>query len=69
MSQVLYSSAVGSLMYFMVCSGPYLSYVVNTISRYMANLGKEHWKANQQFLRYSCGSSNVCCRLEELEIE
>ena len=42
MSRVPYSSAMGSLMYAMVCSCPNLSYVVNAISRYMANLGKEH---------------------------
>ena len=45
MSQVPYSSVVGSLMYAMMCSRPNLSYVVNTISRYIANPGKEHWKA------------------------
>ena len=43
MSRVLYSSAVGSLMYAIVCSRPDLSLV----SRYMANSGKEHWKAVQ----------------------
>ncbi|KAG8498844.1 hypothetical protein CXB51_005680 [Gossypium anomalum] len=37
MSHVPYSSAVGSLMYAMVCSRPDLSYVVSAVSRYMAN--------------------------------
>ncbi|KAG8472802.1 hypothetical protein CXB51_034693 [Gossypium anomalum] len=37
MLHVPYSSAVGSLMYAMVCSRPDLSYVVNAVSRYMAN--------------------------------
>ena len=45
MSRVPYSSVVGSLIYAMVCSRPDLSYVVNVISKYMANLGKEQWKA------------------------
>jgi hypothetical protein len=45
MSRVTYSSAVGSLMYDMVCSRPDLSYVMSLVSRYMANPGKEHWKA------------------------
>ncbi|PHT64097.1 hypothetical protein T459_31970 [Capsicum annuum] len=35
MSRVLYSSAVGSLMYVMVCSRPDLSYVVSAVCRYM----------------------------------
>ena len=42
MSKVPYSSAVGSLMYAMVCSRPDLSYAMSLISRYMANPGKEH---------------------------
>ncbi|KAG8488904.1 hypothetical protein CXB51_016855 [Gossypium anomalum] len=37
MSHVPYSSAVGSLMYAMVCSRPDLSYVVSAVSIYMAN--------------------------------
>jgi hypothetical protein len=42
MSRVPYSSAVGSLMYAMVCSRPDLSYAMSLVSRYMANPGKEH---------------------------
>ena len=40
MSRVPYSSAMGSLMHAMICSHPYLSYVVSVVSRYMANNGK-----------------------------
>jgi len=47
MSRVPYSSAVGSLMYAMVCSRPDLSHALSVVSRYMANPGKEHWKAVQ----------------------
>ena len=42
MSRVPYSSAVGSLMYAMVCSRPDLSYAMSLVSRYMANPGKDH---------------------------
>ena len=45
MSNVTYSSAVGSLMYAMVCSRPDLSYAMSLVSRYMSNPGKEHWEA------------------------
>ena len=45
MSRVPYSSAVGSLMYAMVCSRPDLSYALSVVSRYMANPEKEHWKS------------------------
>ena len=47
MSRVSYSSAVGSLLYAVICFCPDLSYVVNVVSRYMVNLDKEHWKADQ----------------------
>ncbi|KAG8473502.1 hypothetical protein CXB51_035665 [Gossypium anomalum] len=60
MSHVPYSSAVGSLMYAMVCSRPDLSYAVSTVSRYMANPGKEHWKVVQWILRYLRGTTDVC---------
>jgi ATP-binding cassette subfamily B (MDR/TAP) protein 1 len=42
MSKVPYSSAVGSLMYAMVCSRSDLSYAMSLVSRYMSNPGKEH---------------------------
>src|SRR6266498_1479104 len=51
MSRVPYSSDVGSLMYAMVCSRPDLSYAISVVSRYMANPGKEHWKAVQWIFR------------------
>ncbi|KAG8497424.1 hypothetical protein CXB51_008733 [Gossypium anomalum] len=60
MSHVPYSSAVGSLMYAMVCSRPDLSYAVSAVSRYMANPGKEYWKAVQWILRYLRGTTDVC---------
>ncbi|KAI3790253.1 hypothetical protein L2E82_03169 [Cichorium intybus] len=60
MAKVLYSSAVGSLMYAMVCSRPDLSHALSVVSIYMANPGKEHWKAVQWILRYLCGTSNAC---------
>jgi hypothetical protein len=45
MFRVLYSSVVGSLMYAIICSRPNFSYAMSLVSRYMANPGKEHWKA------------------------
>ena len=59
-SRVPYSSAVGSLMYAMICSRPNLSYSIGDVSRYMANLCKEHWKAIQWIFRYLCCFSSVC---------
>lgn len=40
MSRVLYSNAVGSLMYAMVCTRPNLAYVVSVASRFMKQPGR-----------------------------
>ena len=42
MSRVPYASAVGSLMYAMVCTRPDLSQVIGMVSRYMYDPGKGH---------------------------
>ena len=51
MSQVPYASALGSLMYVMVCTRPDSAYAVSTISQFMSNLGKQHWKTIKWVLR------------------
>ena len=66
MSKVPYSSAVGSLMYAMVCSRPDLSHALSVVSRYMANPGKEHWKAVQWIFRYLCGTANACLQFGKI---
>ena len=45
MRRVPYASAVGSLMYAMVCTRPDIAFAVETVSRYMSNPGREHWTA------------------------
>ena len=40
MSKVPYASAVGSLMYAMVCTRPDIAHAVGVVSRYMKNPGK-----------------------------
>ena len=42
MALVPYPSAVGSLMYAMVCTRPHIAHAVGVVSRYMVNLGKEN---------------------------
>ena len=42
MDRVPYVSAVGSVMYAMVCCRPDIAFAVSQVSRYMSNLGKEH---------------------------
>jgi ATP-binding cassette subfamily B (MDR/TAP) protein 1 len=62
MSQVPYSSTVGSLMYAMVCSQPDLSHAMSLVNRYMANPGKEHWNVVQWIFRYLHGTSKACLK-------
>ncbi|KAL6138925.1 hypothetical protein ACLB2K_064204 [Fragaria x ananassa] len=45
MEKVLYASIVGCLMHAMVCTRPYIGYVVGVVSRFLANPGREHWAA------------------------
>ncbi|KAG8503937.1 hypothetical protein CXB51_002266 [Gossypium anomalum] len=67
MSHVPYSSAVGSLMYAMVCSRPDLSYAVSAVSRYMANPGKNTGNTVQWILRYLRGTTDVCLQFGRTE--
>ncbi|PKA57319.1 Retrovirus-related Pol polyprotein from transposon TNT 1-94 [Apostasia shenzhenica] len=55
MHNVLYANAVGWLMYAMICTRPDLSHAVS-VSRYMANPGKEHWNVLKWILRYLKGT-------------
>ncbi|XP_031258360.1 secreted RxLR effector protein 161-like [Pistacia vera] len=52
METVPYASALGSLMYLMVCSRPDLAFSVSLVSRFMSNPGKPHWSALKGILRY-----------------
>ena len=55
MAKVPYSSAVGSLMYAMVCTRPDIAHAVGVVSRFLENPGKEHWEAVKWILRYLRG--------------
>ena len=57
MSRVPYASAVGSLMYEMVCTRPDIAHAMGILSRFMSNLGKEHWTAVKWFFIYLRGTS------------
>ena len=59
MANIPYSSAVGSLMYAMVCTRPDLAHAVGVVSRYMSNPGKTHWQAVKWILRYLRGTSDI----------
>ena len=52
MKEVPYASAVGSLMYAMLCTRPDICFVVGMVSRYRSNPGREHWTAVKHILKY-----------------
>ncbi|KAK0573601.1 hypothetical protein LWI29_010645 [Acer saccharum] len=71
MARVPYASAIGSLMYAMVCTRPDISHAVGVMSRYMSNPGKQHWEAVKWILRYLRGTTEKCLtfRKDELKLE
>jgi hypothetical protein len=62
METMPYSSAVGSLMYAMVCTRPDIAQAMGVVSRYMSNPGKIHWQIVKWILRYLKGTSNHVLR-------
>ena len=59
MAKVPYSSAVGSLMYAMICTRPDIAFAVGVVSRYMSNPGKKHWEAVKGLMRYLKGTKDL----------
>ena len=45
MNKFPYASTVGSLMYAMVCTKLDIAHSVRVVSRFLSNLGKQHWEA------------------------
>ncbi|XP_072058285.1 secreted RxLR effector protein 161-like [Arachis hypogaea] len=58
-SRVPYASAVGSLMYAMICTRPDIAQAVAVVSRFMADPSKEYRNVVKRILRYIKGTSNV----------
>jgi hypothetical protein len=51
-----YSQIVGSLMYLASTTRQDIFFVVSKLSRYMSNLGDDHWHALERVLRYLKGT-------------
>eukprot|EP00253_Pinus_taeda_P034728 PITA_34728 len=58
MSHVPYASAVGNLMYAMVCTRPDIAHAMGVLRRYMSKPGKEHSTAVKRVFRYLRGTSD-----------
>lgn len=52
MSKIPHASAIGSIMYAMICTRPDVSYALSMTSRYQSNPGEGHWTAVKNILKY-----------------
>ena len=44
MSSIPYASAVGSIIYAMLCTRPDVAYALDIVSRFQADPIEDHWK-------------------------
>ncbi|KAJ9538963.1 hypothetical protein OSB04_031696 [Centaurea solstitialis] len=52
MKSVPYASAIGLIMYAMLCTRTDVAYSISVTSRYQQNLGEAHWVAVKNILKY-----------------
>jgi len=59
MKDVPHASAIGSLMYAMLCTRLDICFAIGLVSRYQSNLGPTHWQAVKRIMRYLHGTTNL----------
>ncbi|XP_031287215.1 secreted RxLR effector protein 161-like [Pistacia vera] len=59
MENIPYANAIGSTMYAMISTRLDLAFAISLLSRYMSNLGIEHWVALKWLLRYINSSVHI----------
>jgi hypothetical protein len=47
-----YASAIGSIMYVVLCTRPDVSYALSATGRYQSNYGEAHWIIVKNILKY-----------------
>ena len=52
MSKISYASAIGSIMYAILCTRPDVLYTLSIMSRYQSDPGESHWIAVKNILKY-----------------
>src|SRR5512136_826046 len=52
MIEIPYASAIGSIMYAMLCTRPDVSYALSMTSRFQKDPGVDHWTAVKNILKY-----------------
>ena len=52
MGSIPYASAIGSIMYAILCTRPDVAYVLDIVSRFQTGPEEDHWKAVKNILKY-----------------
>jgi tRNA C32,U32 (ribose-2'-O)-methylase TrmJ len=52
MRAISYASAIGSIIYAMLCMRPNVSYALSATSRYQLNYGDAHWTIIKNIIKY-----------------
>jgi tRNA C32,U32 (ribose-2'-O)-methylase TrmJ len=52
MRAISYASAIGSIIYAMLCMRPNVSYALSATSRYQLNYGDAHWTIVKNIIKY-----------------
>ena len=58
-SFIPYVSAVGSIIYAMLCTKPDVAYALGIVSRFQADPGEDQWKAVKNILKYLRRTKNI----------
>ncbi|XP_031278332.1 secreted RxLR effector protein 161-like [Pistacia vera] len=61
MREIPYASAVGILMYAMLCTRPDIAYVVSVTSKYQSDPGEKYWSTVKTILRKSTSGFVFIC--------
>jgi len=70
MVRIPYSNAVGSLIYVIMCTRPYICHAVGLVSQFQANPGFTYWKAVKWIFRYPKGTTyyTLCYQAQNLHL-
>ena len=60
MRKIPYASAVGSLMYAMLCTRPNICYSMGIVSRYQSNPRLKHWESVKHTLSIFVEQETIC---------
>ena len=69
MNKIPYTSAIGSLMYAMLCTRPDIAHAVSVTSRYQSNPGEEHWTAVKNIFKYLRRTKDLFLTYGESELK